>query len=124
MLVLQVPSSSARGVGSFLGQLRFEGTTLVPRGEDDIDVGTLTVEKGARVPADTTLSCSANDSPLLQVDSDGDGSVNDVDSDDDDDGSADAADADVAGDGVDDAKQLLETLPDDNGDGVADALAG
>ncbi len=122
VFVLQVPSSSARGVGDFVGQLRFEGQTLVPRGDDDIDLGVLVVEPGARQPADTVLTGGAGSSPLSQVDSDGDGLTNSVDEDDDDDGSPDDSDADVAGDGVDDALQVLEALPDDDADGVADAL--
>ena len=122
VLILQVPSSSARGVGSFLGQLRFDGRELLPRGEDDIDLGAVTVATGARVPADTVLEVAAGSSPLSQVDTDGDGSVDAVDNDDDDDGVLDGADADVAGDGVDDALQLLEALPDDDGDGVANIV--
>ena len=125
VFVLQVPSSSARGIGSFVAQYRFDGgKSLVPRGEGDVDLGSLTVQKGARTPADTVLTGGAGNSPLAQLDTDGDG-VNDAnDGDDDDDGAPDASDPDVAGDGVDDALQLLEALPDDDGDGVADLLQG
>jgi hypothetical protein len=123
VFVLQVPSASARGVGSFVGQFRFDGArSLVPAGEDDVDLGSLTVEKGARVPADTLLSGSAGNSPLAQVDSDGDGVNDAADVDDDEDGVPDSSDPDAAGDGVDDALQILEALPDDDGDGVADLL--
>ncbi len=123
VLVLQVPSASARGIGSFVAQLRFDADqSLLPRGEDDIDLGAVTLKKGARVPADTVLSSSAGNSPLAQVDSDGDGINDAADADDDDDGTPDGTDTDVAGDGVDDAQQILEALPDDNGDGVADLL--
>jgi hypothetical protein len=122
VIVLQVPSSGGRGAGAFLGQLVFDGTTLVPRGEDDVDLGTVTVVAGARVPADTTLVPDAGGSPIAQTDSDGDGETNEVDTDDDGDGVPDGADADVAGDGVDDAGQVLAALTDDDDDGVADAL--
>ena len=124
VVILQVPSSSARGVGSFVAQLRTEGQTPLPRGEDDIDLGVLTVAKGARVPADTVLLGEAGSSPLSQVDTDGDGVVDSVDGDDDGDGVDDGADADVAGDGVDDVGQVLESLEDADGDGVADVLEG
>jgi hypothetical protein len=122
VIVLQVPSSGGRGTGGFLGQLVFSGDTLVPRGEDDIDLGAVVVVAGARVPADTTLVPAAGGSPIAQTDSDGDGSTNDVDDDDDDDGIDDDGDSDVAGDGVEDVLQVLSALADDDNDGVADAL--
>jgi hypothetical protein len=123
VVVLQVPSGTQRGVGSFLGLYTFDGgESLVPRGEDDVDIGTLEVQRGARVPADTTLGGGAGSSPSAQTDSDTDGLPNDRDDDDDDDGTADANDTDVAGDGVDDALQRLSALPDVDADGVPDAL--
>jgi hypothetical protein len=125
VLVLQVPSASARGIGDFLGQLRFDnGRSLLPKGEEDIDTGVLNVATGGRVPADTVLSGSSGDSPTAQVDSDGDGQKDSTDTDDDNDDVADGADTDVAGDGVDDATQVLEAFEDEDGDGVADVLAG
>jgi hypothetical protein len=123
VLVLQVPSGTQRGLGSFLGLYTFDGgESLVPRGEDDVDIGTLTVVRGTRVPADTTLTGGVAGSPATQTDSDGDGLTNDRDDNDDDDADVDANDTDVAGDGVDDALQRLSALPDDNGDGVPDAM--
>jgi hypothetical protein len=122
VLVLQVPTPGGQGAGDFLGQLRFDDVTLVPRGADDIDLGVVTVSAGARAPADTTLLPGPGGSPAAQTDSDNDGIANASDDDDDNDGTLDGADADVAGDGVDDATQVLSALPDDDGDGVADAL--
>jgi hypothetical protein len=122
ILVLQVPAGSQRGPGKFLGVFDADGERLVPRGEDDLALGTLTVTRGARVPADTILVGGAGSSPAAQTDSDGDGLTNDRDDDDDNDGVADAADDDVAGDGVPDALQRLEALTDDDDDGVPDAL--
>ena len=84
VLILQVPSASQRGPGSFLGVYRFDAAeTLIPRAEDDLDLGTLTVARGARVPADTVLEGGAGSSPAAQTDSDGDGLTNDRDDDDD-----------------------------------------
>ena len=123
VFVAQVPSSSARGLGSFVALLVFDdGRSLVPRGDQDLELGTLLVQTGARIPADTQLQIGAGNSPLAQVDTDSDG-VNDAsDDDDDNDGAPDDSDADDADDGVDDARQALEALPDDDGDGVADLL--
>ncbi|HEY1099953.1 MAG TPA: hypothetical protein VGF99_13545 [Myxococcota bacterium] len=122
VLVLQVPSATQRSAGSFLALYTFDGDSLVPRGEDDLELGTLSVTRGARVPADTTITGGASATPAAQTDTDGDGLSNDVDDDDDDDGTPDASDDDVAGDGVPDALQRLSALPDADGDGVADAL--
>lgn len=123
VLILQVPSSSQRGPGSLLARYRYDGDeTLLARAEDDLNLGTLTVERGARVPGDTALLGGAGSSPSAQTDSDGDGVTNDRDDDDDGDGILDAADDDVAGDGVPDALQRLVALPDEDGDGVPDAL--
>jgi hypothetical protein len=122
VLVLQVPSGSQRGPGPFLGAFDAAGERLVPRGEDDLELGVLTVQRGVRVPADTTLVGGAGALPAAQTDSDGDGLTNDRDDDDDGDDVADGADDDVAGDGVADALQRLDALPDDDGNGVPDAL--
>lgn len=122
VLVLQVPSGSQRGPGAFLGAVVADGERLVPRGEDDLDLGVLTVQRGVRVPADTTLVGGAGASPAAQTDSDGDGLTNDRDDDDDGDDIADSADDDVAGDGVADALQRLDVLTDDDDNGVPDAL--
>jgi len=121
-LVLQVPSATQRGIGSFLGLYVVDGDNLVPRGEDDLDLGTITVSRGARVPADTRLESGAAPSPAAQTDTDGDGLKNNVDDDDDDDGTLDSVDTDVAGDGVDDTLQRYEVLIDEDGDGIADVL--
>jgi len=123
VLVLQVPSASQRGPGAFLAAFVADGgEQLVPRGEDDLALGVLSVARGARVPADTTLVGGAGAIPAAQTDSDGDGLTNDRDDDDDGDDIADGADDDVAGDGVADALQGLAALPDDDSDGVPDAL--
>lgn len=122
VLVLQVPSASQIGAGAFLGVfVSDDGSTLVPRGEDDVNLGLVTVTTGQRKPADTTMS-SAAASPADQTDTDGDGVANASDDDDDDDGVADANDNDVAGDGVDDVLQTLAALADADADGVADVL--
>ncbi len=122
VLVLQVPSASQIGAGAFLGVfVSDDGATLVPRGEDDVNLGLVSVATGQRKPADTTL-LSAASSPAAQTDTDADGVANATDDDDDDDGIVDVNDTDVAGDGVDDALQVLAALPDANADGVADVL--
>lgn len=122
VLVLQVPSASQIGAGSLLGVfVTADGDSLVPRGEDDLNLGLVSVTPGQRKPADTTLS-SAAATPAEQTDTDGDGVSNATDDDDDDDGIADANDTDVAGDGIDDGLQLLTALADANADGVADVL--
>lgn len=122
VVVLQVPSPGGRGAGAFLGQLVFDGTTLLPRGDDDIELGIVAAQAGARVPADTVLVPGVGTSPVAQTDSDDDGVDNATDDDDDGDGTADGDDPDVAGDDVEDAVQVLGALPDDDGDGIADAL--
>jgi hypothetical protein len=125
VIVLQVPVGNGRGPGSFLGLLRFDGNatgSLVPPGLDDIDLGRTTIQRGARLPADSLLIPGAPEPPLAQIDTDGDG-VNDlVDDDDDGDGIPDATDPDNGNDGIDDVDQLLSALPDANNDGVPDAL--
>ena len=121
-LVLQVPSATQRGIGTLIGRYTFGGDNLVPRGEDDLDLGAITVSRGARVPADTRLESGAAPAPDAQTDTDVDGLNNDVDDDDDADGIADASDADVAGDGVDDSLQRYEVLADADSDGIADVL--
>jgi hypothetical protein len=122
LLVLQVPSASQRGVGSFLGLYRAGNDALAPRGEDDVDLGSLEVVRGARQPADTTLRGVSGVTPGAQTDTDGDGLNNDVDDDDDNDDVADFNDDDVAGDGVADALQDLSALADADGDGVPDVM--
>jgi hypothetical protein len=122
LIVLQVPSGSQQGVGSFLGLYRFGNESLAPRGEEDVDLGTLEVNRGQRQPADTTLTGVAGLTPASQTDTDGDGLTNDVDDDDDNDGIPDVNDDDVAGDGVVDALQQLSALPDVDGDGVPDVM--
>jgi hypothetical protein len=122
VLVLQVPTAGGQGAGAFLGQLRFEDATLVPRGDEDLNLGAVQVVAGVAAPADTSLVPGPGGSPLQQTDSDNDGVANANDDDDDDDGTGDGSDADVAGDGVDDAGQVLAALPDDDGDQVPDAL--
>jgi hypothetical protein len=98
----------------------------VPRGEDDLALGVLTVVRGARVPADTTLVGGAVATPAAQTDSDGDGLTNDRDDDDDGDDIADGADDDVAGDGVADADDLCPDgydpyQWDSDADGIGDS---
>ncbi len=122
-LVLQVPSATQRGIGSFLGLYTFDGgVTLLPRGEDDLDLGTITITRGARVPADTRLASGSAPTPDAQTDTDNDGLKNSVDNDDDDDSVVDANDDDVAGDGVVDVLQRYESLVDADNDGIADLL--
>ncbi len=122
VLVLQVPSATQRGPGSFLGVFLDGDETLLPRGEDDVNLGVIDIVRGARVPADTVLRSGPGSSPAAQTDSDGDGLTNDIDDDDDEDGIPDVSDPDRAGDGIDDALQILSALPDDDGDGVPDLL--
>lgn len=128
VLLLQVPSSSGRGPGSFLGLMTFatgagEGS-LIPPGEDDIDLGSVTVVPGADRPAGNRLKVGDANNPLSQIDSDDDGTTDLSDADDDEDGTPDASDADIGNDGVPDVDQLLSSLPDEDGDGVPDLLGG
>lgn len=126
VLLLQVPSASGRGPGSFLGLLTFQNgagdATLVPPGTDDIDLGPVTVIAGTNRPADNLLKAGDANNPLSQIDTDGDGTVDLADTDDDEDGAPDASDPDNGNDGVDDALQALSALPDEDGDGIADLL--
>ncbi|MBI1947962.1 MAG: hypothetical protein HYS27_19890 [Deltaproteobacteria bacterium] len=128
VLVLQVPSASGRGPGSFLGLLSFltggaEGS-LIPPSEDDIDLGPVTVISGDDRPAGNRLKVGDANNPLAQIDTDDDGTMDLADPDDDEDGTPDASDTDTGDDGVDDAAQTLAALPDEDGDGVPDLLAG
>ncbi len=128
VVILQVPSASGRGPGSFLGVLAFESGagegTVVPPGEDDIDLGAVTVTTGDARPAGNRLVAGEAHNPLAQIDTDGDGSADLSDPDDDEDGAADTGDADTGNDGVDDVLQTLAALPDADADGVPDLLAG
>jgi hypothetical protein len=129
--VLQVPSATTNGPGTLVAVLRFNSgngeTTLVPPGDEDIELGTLTIEIGSS-PATTTLVVSDAHNPAAQIDSDDDSTVDVLDADDDGDDVADVSDPDVGGDGVDDAAQVLTSLPDedgrDDGDGTPDLLEG
>lgn len=125
VVVLQVPSATANGPGSLVGVLRFSSgngdTTLVPPGEDDIELGTLTMDLGSGA-AQTTLVVSDAHNPAAQADTDDDGSVDVLDPDDDGDDIPDVSDPDVGGDGVDDAVQVLSALPDQDSDGTPDLL--
>jgi hypothetical protein len=125
VIVLQAAVGTGRGPGSFLALLRFEGNatfSLVPPGLDDIDLGRVTIQRGARLPADSLLIPGAPEPPLAQIDTDSDG-VNDlIDDDDDGDGIPDDIDPDNGNDGIPDVDQLLTALPDEDGDGVPDIL--
>ena len=128
VLLLQVPSASGRGPGSFLGALSFPNglseATLLPPGTDDIDLGPVLVVPGATRPADNTLKVGDANNPLSQIDTDADDAVDLSDTDDDEDGTPDATDPDVGGDGVEDALQALAALPDEDADGIPDLLGG
>lgn len=129
--VLQVPSATTNAPGALVAVLRFNSgsgdTTLLPPGEDDVELGTLTVDVGA-APATTSLVVSDAHNPAAQVDTDEDGSVDVNDPDDDGDDTPDVSDPDAGGDLVDDALQVLSSLPDedgtDDGDGTPDLLEG
>ncbi len=120
VVVLQVPSASARGPGALVATLEFDGETLLPPGLDDIELGVVHVEGTS--PADAKLVVGDANDPLAQIDTDGDGTPDKADDDDDGDGVPDASDTDAGGDGVDDALQLLSAIPDEDGDGVPDLL--
>lgn len=128
VVILQVPSASGRGPGSFLGALHFANggadATLVPPGEDDIDLGAVTVIPGATRPAGNLLKAGDANNPLSQIDTDADGTVDLSDPDDDEDGAPDASDGDTGNDGVEDVAQTLAALPDEDDDGVPDLLSG
>jgi MYXO-CTERM domain-containing protein len=126
-LVLQVPKSGRTGPGTYLGGLYFDSgyagdASLVPSGVTDIDLGIVdAVENVTGTVADNRLVVESNKSPLAQVDSDGDGVVDLIDTDDDSDEILDGADDDVAGDDVPDSLQTLVGL-DADGDGVPEIL--
>lgn len=128
VLILQVPSPSGRGPGSFLGLLTFlDGgaeRTVIPPSEHDLDLAAVTVIPGDHRPAGNRLKAGDANNPLAQIDTDDDGTVDLSDTDDDEDGTPDTADTDTGDDGVDDAQQSLAALPDEDGDGVPDLLAG
>lgn len=121
--VLQVPSATTSGPGTLVAVLRFNSgngeTTLVPPGDEDIELGTLTIDVASK-----TLVVSDAHNPAAQVDTDDDGSVDVLDPDDDGDDTPDISDPDANGDGVDDATQLLTSLPDEDSDGTPDLLEG
>lgn len=127
-LILQVPSASGRGAGSFLGLLTFAGITaeasLIPPGEGDIDLGPVTVVPGEVRPAGNRLKVGDAHHPLSQIDTDSDATADLADPDDDDDSTPDATDDDNGNDGVPDLQQTLDALVDGDGDGVPDLLAG
>jgi hypothetical protein len=120
--VLQVPSPTTNGPGTLVAVLRFNSgngeTTLLPPGDEDIELGTLTVDVGTNA-ATTTLVVSDAHNPAAQIDTDDDGSVAVV---------VGIEDVDAGGDGIDDAAQVLSSLPDedgrDDGDGTPDLLEG
>ncbi|MCC7073457.1 MAG: hypothetical protein IT383_19250 [Deltaproteobacteria bacterium] len=128
VVILQVPSPSSRGPGSLLGVLTFANgagdTTLIPPGEDDIDLGAVSVVTGDARPADNRLKAGEANNPLAQIDSDDDGSADLSDPDDDGDDTPDDSDTDTGNDGVDDAAQALAALADEDADGVPDLLSG
>lgn len=125
-LVLQTPTAGGAGPGRWLGVLRFDdgqgrSVTLIPAGDEDLTLAALdALENAAGQVADNELRGPASHNPLGQVDSDGDGQSDLLDADDDDDQAPDLTDSDVAGDGIDDALQSLEYLPDADGNGVPD----
>jgi hypothetical protein len=125
-LVLQVPSGSGTGPGEYQGVLRFdngrgEQTTLIPRGETDLDLGVVSAaDPVAETRVDNELTVAAGNNPLASSHSDDDGVSDLLDDDDDDDGLTDGTDSDVDGDGLGDALQLLEGFADEDADGIPD----
>ncbi len=125
-LVLQVPSGSGTGPGEYQGVLRFDhgrgaSTTLIPRGETDLDLGV--VQASDPIPderVDNVLSVATGSNPLASSHSDDDGVSDLLDDDDDGDGLTDPTDSDADGDGLSDALQLLEGLADDDADCIPD----
>lgn len=125
-LVLQVPSSSGRGLGEYLAVLSFDNgrggsTTLVPWGLTDIDLAEVTaLDPDPTRVQDNRLEVGLAQNPLGQVDTDGDGSSDLFDDDDDGDGITDDTDPDAANDDVDDVYQVLSGMDDANADGIPD----
>ncbi len=125
-LVLQTPNTGGSGPGAWLGLLRFDDGrgqdgSLIPAGDEDLSLAALAaLENTAGEPADNELRGPASHNPLGRVDSDGDGQSDLLDDDDDDDQAPDGSDLDIAGDGIEDALQALEYLPDEDGDGIPD----
>jgi hypothetical protein len=125
VLVLQVPSASGQGPGSLIARLAFvDGlgeSGLVPAGETDLSLGSVRAEASGG-PKSNRLVVAETQNPLGQVDTDEDGLTDLADTDDDEDATPDASDDDRAGDGIADATQTLESMADDDDDGVPDAL--
>jgi hypothetical protein len=127
-IVLQLPAAGGSAPGEWLGVLRFSDgraneVSLIPAGGEDLDLGSVrTIDGDPLTVADNLLDAGSAGNPLSQVEHDADGVSDLLDEDDDDDLIPDDTDADVAGDGVEDALQLLEALPDEDSDGVPDAF--
>jgi len=125
VVVVQSPGAGGAGSpGALAARVSFgDGTggsaTRIPRGTEDLDLGTPAYSPGAS-GAPALLGVDDGHNPLAQVDSDADGTSDLADLDDDEDGTADSADADRDGDGVPDSEQELEALADADADGIPD----
>jgi len=127
-VVLQVPGGAGSAPGEWLGALFFSDgrageTSLIPSGSEDLQLGTVRALDGdPSQVADNRLEVDSASNPLAQIEHDDDGVSDLLDDDDDGDLLPDAQDTDVAGDGIEDALQLLSALPDADADGVPDAF--
>ena len=127
-LFLQTPRGGSAGAGILVGRLEWPdgaGNTngRLPVSDRDIDLGEVSFVTGdPGTLADNRLPVAQENNPLQRTDRDQDGQDDLLDTDDDGDGTPDAQDDDADGDGSPDALQELSSLPDDNGDGVPNAL--
>jgi len=124
-LVQSQGPGGADAPGKLLARIRFADgrgnlTSLVPRGDRDLDLGTPRFEGSAAAPAGSWLTVDDSHNPLLVIDSDGDGTSDLVDTDDDGDATPDSDDTDVDGDGRLDQQQSLVALPDADADAIPD----
>ncbi len=140
VLFFQVPKTSAPEPGTLVARFRFPknaggdlGDVLGAKAQNapdlaDLDLGTVEISRpqlsGGNGPADNIVLLGEKQSknPLSVQDSDGDGVPDKDDPDDDDDLIPDDGDDDANGDGVPDRLQSLDSLADEDGDRVPDAL--
>lgn len=140
VLLFQVPKTSAPEPGTLVARIRFPknaggelGDILGAKAQNapdlaDLDLGTVEISRtqlsGGNGPADNIVLLGEKQSknPLAVQDSDGDGVPDKDDPDDDDDLIPDEGDDDANGDGVPDRLQSLDSLADEDGDRVPDAL--
>lgn len=144
VLIFQVPVGDGSGPGQIAGRVRFSASPGGPltdllsgRTRDapvlrDLDLGVVKITRpaasegadGSSRIGDNVVILGEGESihPLAGNDIDGDGVPDLEDPDDDDDLIPDEGDLDANGDDIPDQSQSLDALPDDDGNGVPDAM--